>query len=59
LWYRSKKTSKLNSFTALYGHPWAFSEPIVHKTCVSLEVIMIGWGIRIILRVLPQQFQIL
>jgi hypothetical protein len=34
LWYRSKK-SKPKPFSTFCAHPWAFSEPILSKTCDS------------------------
>jgi hypothetical protein len=30
------KTSKRKPFSAFCAHPWAFSEPILSKTCDSL-----------------------
>jgi hypothetical protein len=32
LWFRSKK-SRPKQFSALCAHPWAFSEPMLRKTC--------------------------
>jgi hypothetical protein len=35
LWYCSKKSQSWNH-SVFCAHPWAFSEPILHKTCDSL-----------------------